>query len=109
MNLLNWMRYCRERVCELHTADKINYSPEFRWLDEGNWEESECNKGCNPWHCENCCDGFGMACGFIMNNGEPIYYYIPDPYYEGDECGRKDWEEMVKHLPSPYGKQLELF
>lgn len=109
MNLLSWMRYCRERICETRTADEINYAPDLRWIDEGNWEESVCNKGCNPWHCENCCDGFGMACGFIMTNGVPIDYYIPDPYSESDCCGRKDWEEMVKHLPSPYGKQLKLF
>ena len=44
-----------------------------------------------------------------MNNGVQIDYYIPDPYDDSECCGRKDWEEMIKHLPSPYGKQLELF
>ena len=109
MTLLNWVIYCRDRLGETHTADELNFAPEFRFLDEGCYEDYVCNKGCNPWHCENCCDGFGMSCGFVMKNGEPIYYYIPDPFDDNECLGRKDWEEMIKHLPSPYGKQLELF
>lgn len=102
MNLLSWMRYCRERCSERHTADELNYGDQFAWIDDG--EEGDCSN-CNPWRCVDCCDGFGISCG----KNDNLFYYIPDPYDESDCCGRKDWKQMIKWLPSPYGEQLKLF
>lgn len=108
MTLLAWIKYCRDRVAELNTADEINYGKQFDYLRAGKYEEYVCNKGCNPWHCEDCCDGFGLSCGFKMSDGRPIPYYIPDPFSQ-DEQERKDWHEMVKLLPAVHGEQQKLF
>lgn len=102
MTLLNWMRYCRERILENNTADEINYGEQFRWLREG--EEGDC-ANCNPWYCISCCDGFGLSCG----RNKVLWYYIPDPYDRSDCLGSKDWKDMIKDLPSPDGVQLSLF
>ena len=102
MTLLNWMKYCRDRLSDKYTADELNYGEQFRWIDEG--EEGDCSN-CNPWYCVECCDGFGMSCG----KNDKLRYYTPDPYDSSDYYGRKDWLLMIKDLPSPDGVRLSLF